>query len=229
MQITQEQLTKLIPLTMLKFIAFLLFSIILSASVFAFEGNIQLIKQSHYDTTYLIFYIKDSKARVDEFNERGQLTKTLLINLNSGNIIALSPALKLFTDVTHHNKEMVSKSNRQYSVIKTSNYKMIEGKKCFQWRVRNRLLDSEITYWVMESDNQMMGKLYAILNSTENYSSISSFYLQIPETNGYVPILAVERNLVWEEKQSMHITSINERKVSGRLFEIPKDYKNLRI
>ncbi|NJO69177.1 MAG: hypothetical protein HC830_07760 [Bacteroidetes bacterium] len=53
--------------------------------------------------------------------------------------------------------------------------------------------------------------------------------MHIPETEGYIPVLAVERNLVREEKQSIHITSINERQVPARLFEIPKDYKNRKI
>lgn len=213
---------------MRKFLATFFVLSIFSGCLLAFEGNIQLTKQSQYDTTYLIFYVKDSKARVDEFDESGQLTKTLLIDLITENIVALSPSLKLFTNVARYN-DSPTKTDKQFDVLKTNNFKLIEGKKCYQWRVRNRLLDSEITYWVMESEMQFMVKLYSILDAAENYSSIPSFYFQIPESEGFVPVLAVERNLVREQKQSMKVTSINERKVSGRIFEIPKDYRNLRI
>lgn len=209
--------------TVLTLCIFLLFS----SRILAFEGNIQLTKQSQYDTTYVIFYFKDSKVRLDEFTESGQLCKTLLIDLNTENIVALSPSLKLYTDVSR--KTNKPKASEQFDVIKTSSYKFIEGKKCYQWRVRNRILESEITYWVMESDNPVMQKLYYILTATENYSSISSFFMQIPESDGFVPLLAVERNLVREQKQSMHITSINEKKIPAKLFEIPKDYKNMKI
>jgi hypothetical protein len=192
----------------------------------AFEGNIQLTRQSQYDTTYLVFYFKETRVRIDEFTESGQLNKTLLMDTETGKIIALSPSLKLYTDITR--KETKPGTAHQFEVLKSDNFKYIDGKKCYQWRVRNRILESEITYWVMESNNQMMQKLYSILNATENYSSIPSFYMYIQESHGYFPVLAVERNLVREEKQSIHITSIHEQKVPSKLFEIPKDYKNLK-
>ncbi len=81
----------------------------------------------------------------------------------------------------------------------------------------------------MESEVSVMSKLFSVLNDTEAYSSIPSFFLQIPDKEGFLPVLAVERNLVREEKQSMEITSVNQRSVSDKLFEIPKDYKNLRL
>jgi hypothetical protein len=200
--------------------------LILSLKLSAFEGNIQLTRQSQYDTTYLVFYFKETKVRIDEFTETGQLSKTMLMDMETGKIIALSPSLKLYTDISR--KETKPRATQQYEVIKSENFKYIEGKKCYQWRVRNRILESEITYWVMESDNQVMQKIYSILNATESYSSIPSFYMYIQESQGYIPMLAVERNMVREEKQSMHITSIREQKVPSRLFEIPKDYRNLK-
>ena len=195
--------------------------------LFAFEGNIQLSRHSQYDTTYFVFYIKDSKVRLDEFSASGQLNKSLLVNLTTDNIVALSPALKIYTDITR--KEDIPQVNQNVEVIKTSNYKIIEGKKCFQWRVRNRVLDCEITYWVMESELAIMDKLFHILDVAEGYSNIPSYFKQIPENIGFVPLVAIERNLVREQKQLMQITSINESKVPERLFEIPKDYKCLRI
>lgn len=194
----------------------------------AFEGDIKAVRQSQYDTSYLIFYVKDNKARIDEFNETGQITKTLLVNLETSEITALSPTLRVYTHVMSK-RETDAHPRSNFDIIKTTNFKLIDGKKCFQWRVRNRLLDSEITYWVMESEVSVMSKLFSVLNDTEAYSSIPSFFLQIPDKEGFLPVLAVERNLVREEKQSMEITSVNQRSVSDKLFEIPKDYKNLRL
>lgn len=191
----------------------------------AFEGNIQLFRYSQYDSTYFVFYIKDSKVRLDEFDSSGKLNKVLIVNLATNNIMAMSPALKLYTDISK--KETVSHHTPKVDVIKTDNYKIIEGKKCFQWRVRNTSMDCEITYWVMESQLIIMEKLYHILDVAEKYSSIPSYFRLIPNNDGFIPLLAVERNLVQEQKQSMQITSINERKVSASLFEIPRDYKPL--
>ncbi|NJO69178.1 MAG: hypothetical protein HC830_07765 [Bacteroidetes bacterium] len=87
----------------------------------AFEGNIQITRQSHYDTTYLIFYFKDTKVRIDEFTESGILNKTLLVDLKTENIVALSPTLKLYADITR--KESRTAPTQQFEVIKpiTSN------------------------------------------------------------------------------------------------------------
>lgn len=221
--------TKLYPLlknvSMLKLLVVII-CVIQSCLLFAFEGNVQLTRQSQYDTTYFIFYVKDANVRVDEFNATGQLNKVLLVDLNTEKIVALSPALKVYAHLGQKN-EVQDKS--RFDIIKTENFKVIEGKKCYQWRVRNRELDCEVTYWVMETENIIIQKLYRILDAAENYSSIPYYFKQIPQSSGFIPLVAIERNLVREQKQSMQITSINEKKVPSRLFEIPSDYKSLRI
>lgn len=208
-----------------------LFALILivsnTAFLFAFEGDIQLTRHSQYDTTYFVFYVKDSKVRVDEFNASGQLSKTLIVNLATEDIVALSPALKLYTKI--NSKQHDKQFGKKVDVIKSDNFKLIEGKKCYQWRVRDRALDREITYWVTESDLDIMLKLYHILDITENYSSIPNYYSQIPENEGFIPLIAIERNLVREQRQLMQITSIKKRRVPSKFFEIPSGYKNLRL
>lgn len=200
--------------------------VINSCLLFGFEGNVQLTRQSQYDTTYFIFYFKDANVRVDEFTASGQLNKTLLVDLNTEHIVALSPALKVYANLNRKNNIPTS---RKFDIIKTENFRMIEGKKCYQWRIRNRELDCEITYWVMETEIPVMQKLYRILDETENYSSIPYYFRHIPGNSGFFPMVAIERNLVREQKQSLQITSINPRKVPTKLFEIPRDYKILRI
>ena len=193
----------------------------------AFEGNVQITRQSQYDTTYFIFHIKEPNARIDEFSNNGKLIKSYLINLDTEAVTALNPGLKLYIEMPK--KEGISSAKQKFDIIKTKNFKVIEGKTCYQWRVRNRELDSEVTYWVTESDIAVMQKLYKILSSTEKYSSILSFYMNIPDRDGFIPLVAVERNLLREEKQSMVITSINARKVPVKLFQIPLNYKSVKI
>lgn len=191
----------------------------------AFEGNIHFTRQSRYDTTYLIFYIKASKIRIDEFSASGKLTKTLLVNLDTNNILALSPELKMYADITNKTPADVPK----VEINKTDNFKMIEGKKCYQWRVRNSSTDCEVTYWVTELQIPEIKYLFRILEVTESYSRIPSFYLQIPASSDFVPMIAIERNLVREQKQLIKITSINPQKVSSGLFDVPADYRSLKI
>lgn len=193
----------------------------------AFEGNVQITRQSQYDTTYFIFHIKEPNARIDEFSNNGQLIKSYLINLSTEAVTALNPALKLYIELPKI--EGPSSLKQKFEITKTKNKRVIEGKTCFQWRVRNRDLDSEVTYWVTESDIAVMQKLYKILSTTEKYSSILSFYMNIPDRDGFIPLVAVESNLLREEKQSMVITSINARKVPAKLFQIPLNYKSVKL
>ena len=45
-----------------------------------FEGSIDLIHISQYDTTYFTYNIKNENIRVDKFDSHFMLTETILLN-----------------------------------------------------------------------------------------------------------------------------------------------------
>ena len=112
-----------------------------------FEGSIAFVKKSYYDTTHLNYYIKKNRIRIDKYNRQGgQLIETLLVNLEKETVTALHPEKKLYRPLSVAPECQTSKSD--YEVKKTGNFRRINGHKCYQWRVRNEKLNTEIAYWV---------------------------------------------------------------------------------
>ena len=73
--------------------------IIMSLGVFAqgFEGSIYFTKSNMVDVTQYVYHVKDDMVRIDEMVEGSDnLVATLLVNLESGDMIALSHERNLY-------------------------------------------------------------------------------------------------------------------------------------
>lgn len=184
-----------------------------------FEGKIDVTKRTCYDTMYYSYMVKDSIIRIDNFNTNNILTTTLLIDLTKQRIIAIDQLHKQYKDLVFTLKE--NEQSNKYEIIKTDNTKIINGYKCYQWRVKNREKNSEIAYWVTKDGFYFFNHLMMILGANDNYAD---FFTQISDNQGYLPIWAVERTLVRFEKQQILITNIEPKKLEKNLFNIPPNY-----
>ncbi|HSH50481.1 MAG TPA: DUF4412 domain-containing protein, partial [Bacteroidales bacterium] len=137
-------------------------------------------------------------------------------------IIVLSPSKKLYTYL-----ELSSNSNtpnKNFTVIKTDNIRMIKGKECYQWRVRNVEQNTEVTYWVSESNFHFFNDFIKLLNCTER---TFTFYEKIPDSQGFFPMYTVERTLLRKIKKQISVIEINHQKVNDTTFEIPKNFNKV--
>ena len=190
-----------------------------------FEGNITLVKQTFYDTTYYTFTVKGKLVRIDEKNARLQIMQSLIIDLQHKNITALSPSQKLFTTIQQLNAPV---SQKDFTVIKSDNYKYIDGRKCFLWRVRNVNLNMEVSFWVFESDFSFFNEVLGLLSRTEDYERFCLYFDQIPNAGGYFPMLMVEKTLLRDDKMKVSLVRIDRKKVNSSVFVVPNEYKYLR-
>ena len=69
--------------------------------------------------------------------------------------------------------------------------------KCYQWSVKCKEKNTEISYWVTQNNFDFLEKMVKILNQTERSWE---FFTHIPQNQGFFPMLSVERNLVRDEK-----------------------------
>jgi hypothetical protein len=199
----------------------------LSSSVASgFEGNITLVKQTFYDTTYYIFTVKDRLVRIDERNTKKEVMQSLIINLNNKSITALSPSQKLFTSIQKLND--TPEYQKDFTVIKSENFKYIDGHKCYLWRVRNKSLNMETSFWVFESDLNFFSDVTGLLSRTQDYSQLSLYFDLIPNSQGYFPMLMVEKTLLRDEKMKVSVQQITRKKVDDKIFAIPSTYRCLR-
>jgi hypothetical protein len=143
-----------------------------------------------------------------------------LIDILNEKVIALDPARKMYRvlNLNEKNREI----NRDRFVIKkTENHKEINGIKCYQWRVRNPETNSEIAYWVTHNKLRFMNDVIRLLSQTDR---MYAFFSVISGTDGFFPVLSVERTLLRKERQRITVQKIDKKNIESKLFKIPGSY-----
>ena len=191
-----------------------------SLNVQKFEGSIKCVHQTSSDTTYYTYHVKDDFVRIDEMNSRDEIENSLIFDLKSKSITAISPKRKLYKKLPIRSDN--DDNNENFTIIKSpSNYKQIHGYKCYQWRVKNKAENTEIAYWVAYDNFEFFEDLLKIWNRSEK-SSI--FYMKIPDKNGFFPMLQVERTLLRDFRNKQEVIEINKAEIKKDVFNIPKDF-----
>jgi len=204
---------------------FLLFLLTFSCSLTgqSFEGSITFVKKSFYDTTFHHYFVKNDHIRIDKYDRQGgKLIETLLVDLREESVTAVNPQKKLYRPLSIVEDKRIPKED--FKVIKTKNFRRINGTKCYQWRVRNKKLNSEIAYWVAPTRFDFYSDLLKLLKRTER---TYRFFVQIPNNDDYFPMLSVERTLLRDERERLEVKKIQQDKLSDALFRIPEDYREL--
>jgi len=184
-----------------------------------FEGSIEFKKILPNDTSIYVYHVKGNNVRIDEMGADGKtLEGSMLLNLADKKIYALSHDRKLYMERPYKN-EQTSKMNLE--VERSANSKFINGFECSQWRVKNKDKDSEITSWVAQGNFDFFLPLLQLLNRKDNFAT---FYLQVPDTKGFFPMLAVERTLLRDEKGRLQVTKVSKKSPDAAFMEIPKGY-----
>lgn len=191
----------------------------------SFEGIIFFSMEMLSDTMYYTYYIKDRNVRLDEFN-RCKSCKIpdnyMLFDLDSKIITAINPQRKMYIHLTA-NEFKENNNNDDFTILKTNNSKKIFGYKCYQWRVRNKKQNTEISYWVAKDNFNFFIDYLKLWNRSERHAS---YFLRIPDTQGFFPLLSEERTTLREEKMTLRVISIQKKALDPSLFKIPKDFKS---
>jgi len=186
----------------------------------SFEGSIEFVYESHYDTSYFTYYVKNNQVRIDQFDNKHLLVQSLLIHMGHEEIYVLSPNKKLYTKL--EKKQSAHQDYENFMVQKTENHRTVNGIDCYQWRVKNIERNTEIAYWVSQSDFYFFEDLIKLINHTDR---TYDFFEKIPETQGFFPLLAVERTLLRKEKSRIYVANITKKTISDSMFTIPADYE----
>ncbi len=187
-----------------------------------FEGEIVFVKETLKDTSYFSYKIKGNRVRVDELDRNLNTKNYMIVDINTPLIYAVNPSRKLYTNMPIHPWDFDNAPQSSFQVIKTENYKYLNGYKCNQWRVRNKKEDTEIAYWVASDQFTFFQKLLRLMNISDKNSD---YYLRIPETEGIFPMLSVEMTILRSKKSKLEVININKKNLETTLFEIPGDYK----
>ncbi len=190
----------------------------------AFEGSIKFVQKTLNDTNYYTYHIKGRKVKLD-IHENGRnckgLETSMIFDLEKKTIKAINPSRKMYINVPP--KPYVEPSNKNFKIIKSKNNKKIMGYKCYQWRVKNVEEKTEIAYWVAEDNFRFFEDLLHLWNRMEKHAV---YFLQIPEIDGYFPLLSVERTTLRDQKMRLEVVEIVKKPIDSTIFEIPENYKS---
>jgi hypothetical protein len=193
-------------------------------NVKSFEGSIRFVQKTMNDTNYYTYHIKNNKVRLDVHENCShckEIENSMLFDLDNNTITALNPSRKLYINVPP--KPYMDKQNDKFKIIKSKNCKKIQGYKCFQWRVKNTSEKTEIAYWVADDNFAFFEDFLRLWNRTEKHSR---YFLQIPETKGFFPLISVERTTLRDQKMKLEVVDIIKKPLEKKLFEIPEDFQS---
>lgn len=191
----------------------------------SFEGYIKFIQVTPEDTFKYTYYIKDRMVRMDTW-EKGSKDSDpadnyMLFYLDQKLIYAFKPSRKMYVNVPP--KSYVATNDDNFRILKTTNSKKINGYKCYQWRVRNKVQKTEVSYWVVSDNFDFFEDFLKLWNRSEKHAS---YFLKIPDVKGFFPMLSEERTTLREEKMTLKVLEIKKQPLNNSYFEVPKDYKN---
>lgn len=191
-----------------------------------FEGRIDVVKRTLSDTLYYTYSIKQKFIRIDEYDRYKRLQQYYIINIKDSTITALNPNQKLYTKVDVQPLKALKQSD--YDIINTGIYKFINGYKCYQWRVRNKSQNSEISYWIASDSFDFFTPMAGISAQIED-SFLAFMSLPTNTMKGEMPMLIESRTLLRVEKANYTVTNITRTRVDISLFSIPNFYQNYQV
>lgn len=192
----------------------------MNAKTDAFEGQIEIVQESSYSISYFTYFVKNDNIRIDKFDSNHIMEQSLLINIKNKQVYILSPSKKMYTQLDIPKTNQPNSEN--YTVLKTENSRMVGNFQCYQWRVKNKERNTEVAYWVSQNNFYFFDELLRITNSIDN---TYEFFEKIPDTQGFFPMLCVERTLLRREKTRTYVVNISDQTIDDQLFKIPSDYE----
>ena len=186
----------------------------------SFEGSIEMVQKSFYETSYFTYFVKNNKVRIDKFDRNHDITQSIIVNVKEKQVYILSPEEKLYVKLNLG--QNLSDIENKYTILKTGNSRLVNGYKCYQWRVKNIEKNTEVAYWVWQNNFYLFSDLVKLLIKADN---TYRFFNEIPETYGFFPMLSVERTLLRREKLRTSVVNINPQKLDVNRFNIPQDFE----
>lgn len=189
-----------------------------------FEGKIRFVQETVEDTLYYTYFIKENFVRLDVLDDCKSCTKTdnyMIFDLSKNSITAVKPSRKMYISIPP--KPYVDNKDQNFQIIKSKNNKKIQGYKCYQWRVKNKEQNTEVSFWVAQDNFNFFEDFLRLWNRSEKHAV---YFLQIPENEGFFPMLSEERTTLREQKMTLRVMEISKQNLDPSMFNLPKDYKS---
>lgn len=187
-----------------------------------FEGRIEFLYYQR-DTTKNEYLVKEPYIRLDQYSKNNPQTLegSFLFDLKSNTIKMLSHQRKLWNI---HKSTVPPVIKGTCEVIKTGHSKNILGLKCYEYIVKNKEEDIEISYWITEKNYTFFIPMLQLWNRKDKQSVYFNQIKNLPA--GAMPLLSTEKQISTGRILSrLEAINIKSEKLSDDAFQIPKEYK----
>lgn len=195
-----------------------------SFSAFAqdFQGSVYFTRSNMMEVTKYAYHVKDNMVRIDEMVEGSDnLVATLLVNLETEDMIALSHERNLYMERPHKNNELKAEG----VVVKEGNLKRsIHDMNCTQYRIRNDKENRVMMFWVAEGEYSFFPRLLKVLKRKDPFAT---YYMAMDDIDNKLPLMAEEFTLLREKKGFMQVDKLERKELPVSMFEIPEGYEKV--
>lgn len=200
---------------------FLFFTINCLASIGqeGFNGKISWKIERGKETIFRDIYVKENRVKVEEWNKLTPKNKSVIIlDLKRSVANIISNERKSYFVVSAKKKPL---ENIEFT-FKTEEVDDLLGLKITKWKVDAYHLSRISSYWFSASDFSFYKKMLLLLPEL-NY--LEKQFLQLPLSEGVMPIKAEYSNINNLQVTLMEVIKIEKMDLPVEIFQIPKGYK----
>lgn len=194
-----------------------------SATAFAqFEGSIEFRMETKKDTTANIYYVKGNNVKLDQIGKKsGKVEGSFVFDLAGKSIKFVNPARKVWGD---HKSETPPTIQGTCEVTKQKTTKMVAGKMCTEYVVKNTAENTQIVYWIASEKYDFFVPLVKLWNRKDKQSIYFNQIKDLPK--GAMPMLSIETSLDGKAVMSkLEVTKIEKKAIDAATVSVPSDYK----
>ncbi|MFI5140730.1 MAG: DUF4412 domain-containing protein [Bacteroidia bacterium] len=198
-------------------------SLALSTAAFAqFEGTLEFRMETKKDTTTNVYYVKGNSVKLDQIGRKsGKVEGSFVFDLGEKKIKFVNPARKVWGD---HKSETPPAIKGTCEVTKGKGSKVVCGKKCADYIVKNTEENTTITYWISSEGFNFFSPLVSLWNRKDKQSVYFNQIKDLPK--GSMPMLSVENDLTTGAQVSkLEVVKVDKKAITPAQVEVPGDYK----
>lgn len=200
-------------------IALLAFSLTTFAQ---FEGTIEFRMETKKDTTINIYYVKGNNVKLDQMGRKsGKVEGSFVFDLAGKSIKFVNPARKVWGD---HKSETPPTIQGTCEVSKLKTTKMVAGKMCTEYIVKNTAENTQIVYWITTEKFDFFVPLVKLWNRKDKQSIYFNQIKDLPK--GAMPMLSIETTADGKTTMSkLEVVKIEKKSIDASMVAVPSDYK----
>ncbi|HXB39834.1 MAG TPA: DUF4412 domain-containing protein [Bacteroidia bacterium] len=193
-----------------------------TAAFAQFEGTIEFRMETKKDTTTNIYYVKGNNVKLDQIGKKsGKVEGSFVFDLAGKSIKFVNPARKVWGD---HKSETPPTINGTCEITKAKTTKMVAGKMCTEYVVKNTAENTQIIYWVASEKYDFFVTLVKLWNRKDKQSIYFNQIKDLPK--GAMPMLSIETTLDGKTVLSkLEVIKLEKKGIDAATVAVPAEYK----